>query len=213
MAVNYNQPISSLYNHIVDLDARKCGGWGVRYYGTVSNVINKNRFSTVVEVGIGYGLHAKELLKNSCLEKLYLIDPMCYYPNDSFSRDIMTTIPEKPGNQFNELFELINKELSPWNSRYEWLRIPSLEVTNAQIADGSVDCVFVDGDHSYSAVKKDLAFWWKKIRVGGMLLGDDYWMSDVSRAVHEFATEIGVNVSFAENPADPSYRIFQFEKT
>jgi len=56
MTLDYRKPLTFVYNEIVDLDARKCGGWGVRYYGTVTNVINANHFKKVVEVGIGIGI-------------------------------------------------------------------------------------------------------------------------------------------------------------
>jgi hypothetical protein len=37
----------------------------------------------------------------------------------------------------------------------------------------SVDLVFIDGDHSYSAVKRDIAAWLPKVRPGGILCGHD----------------------------------------
>src|SRR5262249_3794937 len=40
--------------------------------------------------------------------------------------------------------------------------------------DGSVDFVFVDGDHGYEAVKRDLAAWFPKVKAGGVLAGHDY---------------------------------------
>ena len=206
------QLIEDYYRDVVRMNESGAGGWSTCYYGTVTNIINMYNYKKVVEVGIGYGLHAKELLKNSNLEHLYLVDPTKYYPGDGFATDIMKTIPRVPNNQFNELYELIRNELSPWSSKYTWYRKESLSITNSEIADGSVDCVFVDGDHTYDAVKHDLRFWWKKVRSGGMLLGDDYWMEGVARAVHEFAEENGLIVTFAPNPANESYKIYQFFK-
>lgn len=201
------------YRNTVDMNEKKIGGWATFYYGTMSNIIRTNNFKKVVEVGIGYGLHAKEMLKNSDLEKLYLVDPMKFYPNDGFATDVLNTIPKIPNNQFNELLECIMKELEPWKNRFTLFRKESLNILEDEIPDESIDCVFIDGDHSYIAVKNDLEFWWKKIRPGGMMLGDDYWMSDVSRAVHEFGYSRNLIVSFAENPANSSYKIFQFIKS
>lgn len=187
-------------------------GWRYYHYGTTTNIVNDFNYKTVVEVGIGYGLHAKELLKNARLEKLYLVDPMKYYPGDGFATDIMNRTPKIPNNQFNELYELINKELAPWSSKYTWFRKESVTITNEEIPDESIDCVFIDGDHSYQAVRQDLRFWWKKVKKGGVLLGDDYWMGDVARAVHEFSTENNLLLSFAKNPAKADYKVFQFFK-
>lgn len=206
-----SKTLEKYYHEVSEINKNGCG-WAGFYYGTLTNVINFNNYKTVVEVGIGYGLHAKELLKNSKLEKLYLVDPMKFYPNDGFATDVMNCVPKIPNNQFNELFELINKELAPWCSKYTWFRKESLTITNDEIPDKSIDCVFVDGDHSYEAVCKDLRFWWKKVKDGGMMLGDDYWMHDVQRAVHEFAEENDLMLSFAHNPAKEDYKIFQFFK-
>lgn len=206
------KPIEEYYRNVVEMNESKRGGWSTCYYGTLTNVIKFNSFKTVVEVGIGYGLHAKELLKNSELDMLYLVDPTKYYPNDSFATDIMSTIPKIPGDQFNELAELIRGQLAPWSSKYKWFRKESLTITNDEIPDASIDCVFVDGDHSYDAVKNDLRFWWKKVKRGGMMLGDDFWMGGVERAVQEFAAENNLLLSFAPNPANEEYKIYQFFK-
>jgi len=94
------------------------------------------------------------------------VDPMVFYPNDAFSDEISKCETRVSGvKPFDELHDLICEELDPWSSKYVWHRMRSLEITDLQIPDGSLDCVFVDGDHSYEAVKQDLPFWWRKIRV------------------------------------------------
>lgn len=40
--------------------------------------------------------------------------------------------------------------------------------------DGSVDMVFIDGDHSKKGCGDDIADWWSKLRVGGVMCGHDY---------------------------------------
>ena len=40
--------------------------------------------------------------------------------------------------------------------------------------DGSVDCVFIDADHQYDSVKKDIEAWRPKVRKDGFLSGHDY---------------------------------------
>jgi hypothetical protein len=203
--------LKKYYRETVDMNDGMRGGWATIYYGVLSKVINDNNFKTIAEIGVGYGTHAKHILKNTNLEKLYLVDPMRYYPNDGFANDIMKCTPEIPNNHFNELYNLINNELVQWKDRYTWFRVGSLDITADQIADNSLDCAFVDGDHSYNSVRNDLLFWWKKIRPGGKMLGDDYWMSDVARAVHEFASDIKQTPEFM-TAEGKSYKIFCFTK-
>jgi hypothetical protein len=188
-------------------------GWAQYYYGVFSKVIADNNYKVVAEVGIGYGTHAKYILNHSStLERLYLIDPVQFYPNDRFATDIMGQTPIIPGNNFNELFELIHQELTPLGNRHTMFRVPSLAITNSQIADSTLDAVFVDGDHSYAAIRADLEFWWKKIRVGGQMLGDDFWMPDVAQAVNEFSVKYNVPYDLLTLPNN-DYKIFRFHKT
>lgn len=203
--------LSDFYRQTVDLNDSDTGGWAVAYYGVLSRVINENDYKRIAEIGIGYGTHAKHILTNTNVETLFLVDPMVFYPNDGFADDIMKQTPENAGNNFNELADLIRRELSPWESRYRWLRTPSLSVSAEQIPDGSLDCVFVDGDHSYNAVSGDLDFWWRKIRVGGQLLGDDVWMEPVAKAVEHFAKRERLSYDFLYRDGS-TYKIYRFRK-
>jgi predicted O-methyltransferase YrrM len=62
-----------------------------------------------------------------------------------------------------------------------------------QFPDEYFDFVYIDGDHRYAAVKEDLELYFKKLKVRGLLCGDDYaesgwWKAGVARAVDEFAS-------------------------
>jgi hypothetical protein len=186
------------------------GGWAGYYYGIFSHIISINNFKTCVEVGIGYGFHAKEILEKTNIEKLHLVDPMCYYPNDAFADDVIRY------GGFEKLIKNIKIHLSDYEDKYIWHHCPSLSVTNHQIPDESVDAIFIDGDHSYEAVSKDLPFWWKKLRKGGWLLGDDYASCHpgTKKAVDEFALKNNLNIEFLSlpNSTQPGYPIYKFVK-
>lgn len=57
--------------------------------------------------------------------------------------------------------------------------------------DGSLDLVWLDGDHSYRAVRLDIDSWHRKLkkpgalRAGGVLAGHDYYELGVRQAVDE----------------------------
>jgi hypothetical protein len=184
------------------------GGWAGCYYGIFSKVINDNNFKTCVEVGIGYGFHAKEILDSTNVDKLYLVDPMCYYPNDSFVTDVICNFGD-----FETLVRNIKLHLKQHINRYVWYRTPSLSITDEEIKDGSIDAVFIDGDHSYEAVSKDLPFWWKKLRNGGWLLGDDYDSGHLGtkKAVDEFSVKYNLKIEFLTKP-NATYPIYKFVK-
>ena len=76
--------------------------------------------------------------------------------------------------------------------------IPHLTLINSisdeakdKIRDSSIDLLFIDGDHGYPQVKKDLENYWPKVKAGGVLLGHDYQAPHpgVIRAADEFFGE------------------------
>ena len=185
------------------------GGWAGYYYGVFNDVINENNFKNVAEVGIGYGFHAKYILDNTNIDKLYLVDPMKWYPNDGFATDVM-----KYGG-FEKLIRNINLNLKPYEDKYTWFRKGSIEITNEEIPDNSLDAVFIDADHSYEAVSKDLPFWWKKVKIGGWVLGDDYdsCCPGTTRAVNEFTHKHKLKLDFLfKKDGKFNYPIYKFIK-
>jgi hypothetical protein len=52
--------------------------------------------------------------------------------------------------------------------------------------DRSLDFVYIDADHSYEIVKKDIKSWYPKVKIGGVIAGHDYYNSNqVISAVHD----------------------------
>ncbi|MFM8220719.1 MAG: class I SAM-dependent methyltransferase, partial [Planctomycetaceae bacterium] len=54
-----------------------------------------------------------------------------------------------------------------------------------------VDVAYIDADHSYEAVKDDIAVWYPRVAVGGALCGHDYcpgWPG-VRKAVDELVAQ------------------------
>lgn len=56
-------------------------------------------------------------------------------------------------------------------------KMTSLEAANLFLG-GSVDMVFLDGDHSQEAVTADIEAWWPKLKKGGLMMGHDYTDQD-----------------------------------
>ena len=54
------------------------------------------------------------------------------------------------------------------------------------VADGSLDFVYIDGDHSYEMALADMRAWWPKVKAGAFLGGHDWILPDVKRAVLDF---------------------------
>lgn len=61
---------------------------------------------------------------------------------------------------------------------------------------GDIDVVYIDGNHTYEAVSKDIRFWLRHLKRGGVMCGDDYSIQygGTVRAVDEVAQEMSFNV-------------------
>ena len=54
-----------------------------------------------------------------------------------------------------------------------------------QFADKTVDFVFIDGNHQYEFIKKDIECWLPKMKKGGVLAGHDTQFEGVMKAINE----------------------------
>ena len=57
----------------------------------------------------------------------------------------------------------------------------------------SIDIAFIDGDHSYEGVKKDLNIIKNKMKKDGIILCHDYQELSVKKAINEFVEEHKLN--------------------
>ena len=80
--------------------------------------------------------------------------------------------------------------------------------------DEIFDFIYIDGNHSYESVKKDLNNWYPKVKKGGLFCGHDYVEGffgpnrnipfGVRPAVNEFANQYNIRV-FSTNENWPSW--------
>ena len=108
--------------------------------------------SNLVEIGTHIGEATTIFLGFSNFKKIYCVDPFIISP------------------YFEELF---NKRLS----KYFGVRcFPIRKTSEDYVKDFNepLDMVYIDGDHSYESVQRDLKLWYNKLRANGFLCGHDY---------------------------------------
>lgn len=66
-----------------------------------------------------------------------------------------------------------------------WYELKS-NVAVEKFEDNSLQFLFIDGDHSYKGIKKDIELWLPKIKAGGYIGGHDWQVKDIRKAVNEF---------------------------
>ncbi len=204
-----NIPLDIVKN--IETHART-SGWGNLYYDVLSKVIQEQRYRTVVEVGVALGGHAEHILRTTSVTDYFGVDPyQCYDGNDSFQQDISGYSSLPLQENFDYLCQWVaDVRLKPFESRCHLIRKPAAEAASS-FSDESVDCIFIDGDHRYEGVLKDLAAWFPKLKKGHLILGDDYWMAPVAAAVHNFFTAEGKREVFFFT-SESGYRIWAVRK-
>ena len=72
------------------------------------------------------------------------------------------------------------------------------------IEDESLDLVYVDCDHSYSGVKRDINSYWQKLKTGGIMAFHDFENEayGVKAAVLEFAYDNKLTVNHIPEDKD-----------
>lgn len=133
----------------------------------VKGVLQSISCEKIAEVGVYKGDFAKSILTDiSGLEHYYMIDPW---------RNLEDW--NKPANKTDKLFQGIYEEaMEKTNfaaSKRIVLRGKTTEVVG-EIPDNSLDCVYIDGDHTLKGITIDLIRLFPKVKDGGVILGDDY---------------------------------------
>jgi predicted O-methyltransferase YrrM len=54
-----------------------------------------------------------------------------------------------------------------------------------KVEDGSLDFVFIDADHEYESVIRDIKAWAPKVKPGGLVSGHDTHFPGVLKAINE----------------------------
>ena len=141
------------------------------------------------EVGVFKGKTASALLAGGHLKHLHMIDPWEPYEPVDEPKAMESHRQMFEGGEDN--YETALKAVRRYQGSYTIHRKPSIEAA-ADFEDGSLDFVFLDGNHDYDYVKNELAAWYPKVRPGGIFCGHDYgkriWPG-VKKAVDEYFSQ------------------------
>lgn len=125
-----------------------------------------------VEVGVYKGEFSQEILKN-WTGTLFMVDvwrPLGEEYNDSSNHKYHSNI----------LAETMNN-IQGYEDRGIIIRANS-ETASQMFQDESLDFVYIDANHAYDFVKKDIQLWFPKVKKGGLFCGHDYinldWYND-----------------------------------
>lgn len=127
-----------------------------------------------VEVGTHRGEFAAALLAGWGGDRLHCVDPWENQPPEYEEQsETLTGAAGGNGDRARDR-RAAEARLAGHINAGRCRLVMSLSVDAAPaFADGSLDLVYLDGDHRPEAVAADLEAWWPKIRPGGLLAGHD----------------------------------------
>ena len=117
-------------------------------------------YTVGAEIGVQRGYFSKAMLENVPNLKMYCVDPWEPYTN------------VRDANRQERHYEICKANLSGLNA--EIIRKTSHDALD-DFKDGSLDFVYIDGLHDFDNVMFDIMHWARKVKVGGIVSGHDYF--------------------------------------
>lgn len=184
--------------------------WPSLYYSTVDSLIELNRAKHFLEIGVAFGWHAQHLKRKFPLLSYLGVDPYSsgYDHNDDFVKFVQENLGGYPQESLELLFKVVSNNLMK-NKDCRLVRSTSSEFFSE--CQEKFDFIFIDGNHKFEFVIKDLEGAWGQLSKTGILAGDDYLWPEVAQAVMTFSKSINRKPHFASN-SSRGYPIFYFVK-
>jgi hypothetical protein len=160
-----------------------------------------------VEIGVLRGEFSKIILERWEQGILYMVDTWRHIGeyvdlngrDDQYHYDCMTQTA---------------RNIKDYQDRAHMIRMDSVQSSHI-FPDEYFDFIFIDADHSYQAVVRDLESWWPKIKKGGLFCGDDYipddgdiWLINHDDGTQQYAGKFGVRKAVNEFAQQNGLKIY-----
>jgi hypothetical protein len=132
-------------------------------YSLIKHIVSDIKDGVFVEIGTFNGEFSDYILSCNSTATLYCIDPYLSY--DTYDDSMNNTVGDK-------MFEEVKGRLvGKYGDRVKFIRKLSEEAVN-DIPD-KIDFLYIDGNHRYTYVLKDLELYFPKVKDNFYIVGDD----------------------------------------
>jgi hypothetical protein len=156
---------------IWDVQGSRPRGYLSPAYTYIKNKLGSGLVGAEIGISMGYG--TEYVVDGMDFKLFYMVDP--YVPYD---------FNETTQEAFNDQYAKATEKFCVY-PYVRFLRMSS-EDASKLVPDGSLDFVFIDANHFYPAVKKDLDLWYPKVRPGGVFSGHDYFINPPEKDIDKF---------------------------
>jgi hypothetical protein len=194
-----------------------------RRWDVLSSFMLQQNYRTFVEVGCKHGVTTGFILKNVPDSRVIAIDPWIADPapangdptREDYKAWDFAAIEREFWENVGDAKDRCHMQRDTSKGAEFWYTQGGRkwDGTDILMAPAGFDLIFIDALHDYESVKQDIALWWPKVRVGGMLALHDFnhqWPG-VERAIAESFNlmHIGVasdSVCFIIKASEDQYR-------
>ena len=130
------------------------------------------KHSVCAEVGVYWGVFSRVILQTVHPKMLHLIDPWKFESDPLFTSTLYGGVQGQNQQHMDLLYNYAVKKYGR-NKKVTIHRSRSLDCVN-QFPDNYFDWIYLDGDHRYECVLEELRRFYRKVKPGGFVAGDDY---------------------------------------
>lgn len=143
--------------------------------------------SICVEIGVWKGALSKKVLKIVQPKEFHLIDPWLFQPE--FKERWYGGALAEDQKDMDKIYSYVLNKFKKYKNII--IHRDYSEKISEKFQNNYFDWIYLDGNHHYEFVKKDIELYLPKLKKGGYLIGDDYlwgkqYSYPVKKALNEF---------------------------
>lgn len=168
----------------------------IKKRGDFAQYFTEHSMFNGAEIGVADGRFSTYLCEHMPIINLYCVDPWEPYKENPRGGGI----EQQHGN-----YELAKERLAPYKTTL--IRKKSMDAVG-DFKDGVLDFVYIDGHHHFDYVMQDIIEWSKKVCVGGIVAGHDYYHfreSGVIEAVDVYLKAHHIRQWYITEEREPSW--------
>lgn len=173
-------------------DSLPLTGWAEITRKDLPPIFRELGFVRGAEIGTAQGTYARQLCRG--IPGLHLL---CVDPYTAYERTSQALCDER--------YARAQQRLAGYD--VEFSRLPS-QAAAYTVKDGSLDFVYIDGDHRFDAIMLDLILWAPKVRPGGIVSGHDFfefYRAGVTQAVRAYTQAHGISQWYVTKEKEASF--------